>query len=170
MAATGRSAVVGVFDDIRAAEAAIRDLERAGFGEDRIGFLLRDRDLPQGGMSVGETGTKAEERELAGAAAGIGVGGLLGAAAALLLPGIGPVAAGGILAAGLTGAGVGAAAGGIIGLLTGMGVPEEEARYYEGRLRDDQSLVIVRDADRSTDAASILRQHGALDVERPPVR
>jgi uncharacterized protein (TIGR02271 family) len=92
------------------------------------------------------------------------LGGLLGAGAALLIPGIGPVVAGGILAATFGGAAIGAVAGGLIGALTAMDIPEDEARYYESEFKSGRTLVTVKADNRAAEATSILRRHGAYDA------
>ena len=149
--------VVGVFEDRAAADGAIYDLQRAGFGEAEIGFLARSDD-PSGEVIENAKST-AEE----GAGAGALIGGLLGAAA-LLIPGIGPVVAGGILAGVIGGAAVGAATGGLAGTLIGWGVPEDHAAYYHGELDRGRTLVTVRAAGRHLEATVILRARGARDI------
>jgi len=101
----------------------------------------------------------------AGAVSGGVLGGLLGAAAALLIPGLGPVIAGGILAATLGGAAIGALAGGLVGALTHLGVPEEEARYYQDELNAGKTIVTVHTRrDRFEEAVAILREKGAVNA------
>lgn len=162
----GRSAVVGVFEDQDRARQAVEDLRASGFSDDQIGYAMR-------GGEGGETTTTVTEDRDAGDAAGGALGGavtggilgtILGAAAALLIPGVGPVIAGGILGAALTGAAVGAAAGGLIGALTSMGVPEEEARYYQGEFEAGRTIVTVQAGDRQQEAIAILRRNGAYDA------
>jgi hypothetical protein len=105
-----------------------------------------------------------EERE--GAVAGGVVGGALGAAAAaLVLPGVGFVVAGGIIAAALGGGAIGSVAGSFLGTLTEMGIPHEDARRYEHEVNAGRTLVTVRDTSKQEEAANILRQQGALDVQ-----
>lgn len=163
MAMTQRSTVVGVFEHRADAERAVDELHRAGFREDQVGIALRgdDRSTVAGGEHPRETRTGE------GATTGAVIGGLLGAAAALLIPGFGPVIAGGTLAAVLGGAAVGAAAGGLLGALVGMGIPEEEARYYEGEFKSGRTIVTVKSDGRSQEAMDILRRHGAYGVEGP---
>jgi hypothetical protein len=114
----------------------------------------------------------APEETGAGAATGAitgGVlGGLIGVAAALLVPGIGPVIAGGILASALGGAAIGAAAGGLLGALVGLGVPEEEARLYEGDLQAGRAVVTVHAEHRYPEAHAILQRHGAANLRSAP--
>src|SRR5690606_25920538 len=98
-----------------------------------------------------------------GAVSGGLLGGLLGAAAVGLIPGIGAVLAAGALAAIAGGAVAGAGVGGVLGGLIGMGIPEDEARFYEEELKGGRTLVTVRAGDRADDATRILRQFGAYD-------
>jgi uncharacterized protein (TIGR02271 family) len=163
---TGRSAVVGVFRDRSEAEKAVEELKRAGFRDDQIGFVTRRDD------GAGTAGT-ATDRDTAGtdrttgaatgAVAGGVLGAVIGAGAALLIPGIGPVLAGGILAAALGGAAIGAAAGGLIGALTGLGIPEEEAEYYNTEFESGRTIVTVKADGRYQEAYDILHRFGAYD-------
>lgn len=154
MTTTRRTTVVGVFDNDDQVRRAIDALKHAGFRDDQIGFIRRRAD---GGT---DTGT----RVASGVVGGGVLGGVLGAAASLLIPGLGPAIAGGILAATLGGAAIGAAAGGIIGALTDIGVPEEEARYYQGEFEAGRVIVTVRADGREQEARNILRQYGARDA------
>ncbi|GAC1679809.1 MAG: hypothetical protein PVS3B1_20550 [Ktedonobacteraceae bacterium] len=100
-----------------------------------------------------------------GIVAGGVVGGVLGAAAALLLPGVGPFVAGGVLAAVFGGGAIGSAAGGFLGAFTGMGVPAEQAHYYEREIKAGRTILTVHTAERQQEVADILRQNGAHDVQ-----
>ena len=171
MATTERSTAVGIFEDRDRAERAVEELGRAGFGHDQIGLAVRGGEAPREGTHpgtseamdlAGETGSQAS-REFTGALTGTAAGGLLGAAAALLVPGIGPVLAGGLLAGALGGAAVGAAAGGLLGALTGLGVSEEEARYYDQEFQAGRTIVTVKADGRYQEAVEILRRSGAYD-------
>jgi len=159
-----RTTVVGVFRDRDDAEHAIDELHQMGFRDDEIGFAARGDT-----SSVHHTATdKAADTgsgALSGAIAGAGIGGFIAAAAAVLIPGFGPVLAGGILATVLGGAAVGAAAGGIMGALIGLGVPEEEAHYYETEFNEGRILVTVKAGSRFSEARDVLFRHGAYDVE-----
>jgi uncharacterized protein (TIGR02271 family) len=162
-----RSTVVGVFHDRDLAERAIDELHRMGFHDDEIGFAQRGEGSDDSGRTrdgseaAADTGGGA----ISGAIAGAGIGGLIAAAAAMLIPGFGPVVAGGILATVLGGAAVGAAAGGILGALMGLGVPEEEARFYEGEFNEGRILVTVKAGSRYNEARQVLLRNGAYDVE-----
>jgi hypothetical protein len=155
-----RTTVVGVFANRNDAERALDDLAVAGFNDEQVGILARSSTPTGNEVTRDATGSQAGE----GAATGALVGGLVGAAASLLIPGVGPVIAGGILASVLGSAVVGAAAGGILGGLVGLGVPEEEARYYEGEFKAGRTLVTVKSDSRWEEARAILRRAGAYDV------
>jgi uncharacterized protein (TIGR02271 family) len=169
MAMNQRQVVVGVFDDRSRAEQAIQELRDIGFTDDQIGFAVR---RGEGQAGAGYTGTEAPAGETGAGGAAKGVitggvlGGILGAGAALLIPGFGPVIAGGILAATLGGAAIGAAAGGLLGALTDMGVPEEEARYYQSEFEAGRIVVTVKttNMNEQQQAMAILRRNGAYDA------
>ncbi len=164
MTMTDRSTVVGVFELRSEADAAIYELQRAGFRDEQIGFIVRNEDT--GAATTVEDGNTAEAAPGAavGAVSGGIIGGVIGAAAALLIPGIGPAIAGGILVTVLGGAAIGAAAGGIVGALVGMGVPEEEAHYYAGEFHSGRTLVTVRADGRQQEAINILHHNGGYDA------
>jgi hypothetical protein len=143
---TGRT-VVGIFTDRGRAEAAIRELKSSGFLDQQIGVAARD-----GGGHHDLTAT--------GALGGGLVGGLIGLLGSLLIPGVGPVVVGGVLASTLTGAGIGAATGGIIGALSGMGVPEQDAQHFDLGLRSGGTLVTVDAGVRTREALALLERHG----------
>lgn len=154
--------VVGLFKNQADAERAIKRLKEDGFSETQIGVAIRDR----GQQKELEEGTGAQAPE--GVAAGVlgggllgGVLGLLAGVGALAIPGIGPIVAGGALASTLAGAGIGAAAGGLIGALTGMGIPEEDARHFDEGFRAGGTLVTVNAGGRSEEARECLRESGA---------
>lgn len=156
-----RSTVVGVFEMRSQADAAIHELQEAGFRDEQLGFVVRN----------GEHGVENETNEndtgsgaVAGVVSGGIIGGVVGAAAALLVPGVGPAIAGGILIAVLGGVVFGAAAGGILGALTAMGIPEEEARYYESEFSSGRTIITVQTADRQQEATSILHRNGGYDA------
>jgi uncharacterized protein (TIGR02271 family) len=154
--------VVGLFQDQPSAEAAIQRLKAVGFSEDQIGVAVRDREQQQA-LTEG-TGTQASEAAAKGAVGGGVVGGVIGLLAgvgALVIPGVGPIIAGGALASTLAGAGIGAAAGGLLGALVGMGVPEEDARHFERGFQEGGILVTVQAGARAEEARQALSQGGA---------
>jgi Heat induced stress protein YflT len=154
---TGRT-VVGLFARRGDAEAAIRDLKAAGFRDNQVGVALQDKE--EQGDLLEPTAAKEAEGAAAGAVGGGLVGGLIGLLGSLLIPGVGPIVVGGVLASTLTGAGIGAAAGGVIGALTGLGVPETDARHFDQGLRLGSTLVTVDAGPRTAEALVILDRHG----------
>jgi hypothetical protein len=157
-------AIVGVFDDRLAAERAVDALYQAGFTDDHIGFAIRGADDVRGGMIVDAEGTKDGKGALTGAVTGGMLGGILAAAISVLLPGVGPVVAGGVMAAFFGGAIAGTAVGGIFGALTGLGISENEARYYEQEFHSGRAIVAVKPAGRAAEAADILTRSGGRGV------
>jgi hypothetical protein len=143
---TGRT-VVGLFSDSDRAEAAIRQLKTSGFTDEQIGVATRD-------------GGGRRDLSATGALGGGLLGGLIGLLGSLLIPGVGPVVVGGVLASTLTGAGIGAATGGIIGALAGMGVPEQDAQHFDMGLRSGGTLVTVDAGPRTREALALLERHG----------
>ena len=161
------SAVYCIVSRYETALNAVARLKSAGFSNDDISVLLPDkagtRDFAH------EQHTKAPE----GAAAGAGTGGILGGAlgwlagiGAIAIPGVGPFIAAGPIMAALGGAAVGAAAGGIAGALIGLGIPEFEAKRYEGKIRDGNILISVHseNADERKKAKDIFEAVGATDI------
>jgi hypothetical protein len=161
---SARRHYVGVFDDRSDAELAAQDLREKGFTDDQIGYAWRDDE----GKTHTE-GNKSGKMAASGAGTGVVLGGIIGAAAALLIPGIGPVVSGGLLATalagGATGAVTGAVAGGISGALVGLGIPETEAKFYDQQVRDGRTLMTVRADDRYADASDIVRRRKGFDYE-----
>jgi len=153
--------VVGLFTDRSDAESAIRELKDAGFSERQIGVAMRDRNEQRELME--DTGTTTAEGAAVGAVSGGVIGGLIGLLGSLLIPGVGPIVVGGVLASTLAGAGVGAAAGGIIGALMGLGVPEADAEHFDTGLRSGGVIVTVDAGDRVPQAIAIL-QHNHVDL------
>jgi hypothetical protein len=165
---TPRTTLVAAFEDRTEAERAVDDLEQAGFTADQVGFAIRGSDAVQGGMLTDAQGAKDGRGAAAGMAAGAGIGAILGAAAALLIPGVGPVVAGGVLTMAFGGAVAGTAIGGIFGAMTGLGISEEEAKFYEYEFNAGRAIVAVKAGPRCADAAQILRRHGGYDLQNRP--
>jgi hypothetical protein len=162
---TNGPAIVAVFDDRLEAERAVDELEHARFDKDQVGFALRGSDVKRGGMITDTVGAKDNVGAVAGAITGGMVGGVLGAAAALFIPGVGPVVAGGILASFFGGAIAGTAVGGILGAMTGLGISEEEASYYEKAFHAGKAIVAVKAGNRAAEAGEILRRHGGYNLQ-----
>lgn len=167
MSPTGRrgGAVVGLFDGPEPAQRAIRALKAAGFSDREIGVVMRDLGSGRELLDVAEDGGTtdgAADGAATGAATGGIVGGLLGLLGSLLLPGVGPIVAGGVLGSALVGAGAGAATGGVIGGLVGLGVSADDARHFDRGFRQGGILVSVNaEGERAETAASLMGGHGA---------
>jgi len=154
---------VGVFDNAGDARRAIEDLRDAKFSDRSIGVLTHDKDGDPDVKSFRELeGNHARAGAAVGVAAGAGGGALwaLGIAAGFL-PAIGPVIAGGILAAVAASAASGAAAGLLVGTLVGLGVPDEDAAYYDEEFKKGRTIVVLRGDDRRELAHTILSAHHA---------
>lgn len=163
MTTNERPVVVGVFPTRTQAESAINELHRFGITDQQIGYVVRDAGgHTHGNVTPDEAHTA--KNAIGGAVSGGVIGGLVGAASSLLIPGFGPAIAGGILAATLGGAAIGAAAGGLIGALTELGVPEEEAHYYQNEFEAGRFLVTVSAPGRQREVLEILRRNGAYDA------
>jgi len=146
---------VCTFDDRTQAERAMEDLHRAGFTDDQFGFAMRGGDHDRGYYEHDE-GADAG----GGVATGAVTGGVVGALTSLMIPGVGPVLAGGILASSIAGAIIGAATGGILGALMDAGVPEDEAKYYESEFQSGRPVLTVRASGRYDEAVAILNRYG----------
>ena len=149
------------------AERIVSDLKAAGFSNQSISALFPDRRSTQD--FAHEKHTKAPE----GVTAGVSAGGVLGGAfgwlvgiGALAIPGVGPFIAAGPIMALLGGAAVGAAVGGVTGALIGMGIPEYEAKRYEGKISKGNILLSVHITEgKQADAAkNIFQRAGAEDI------
>ncbi|MGI9040181.1 MAG: YsnF/AvaK domain-containing protein [Gemmatimonadales bacterium] len=156
---TNSQTVVGLFTDRSGAEAAMRELKQAGFSDDQIGVAMQNRDEQKSLME--DTNTQAAEGAATGAVSGGVVGGLLGLLGSLLIPGVGPIVVGGVLASTLTGVGIGAATGGLIGGLIGLGVPEQDAEHFDKGIRSGGVLVTVNAGQRALEARAILQRNDA---------
>src|SRR6187200_279234 len=154
-------------DNESQAERIVQALKIAGFSDNDISVLFPDKTGTKD--FAHEHHTKAPE----GAAAGAGTGGVLGGAlgwlvgiGALAIPGLGPFIAAGPIMAALSGAAAGAALGGLTGALIGLGIPEYEAKRYEGKIKEGNILISVH-ADDSTErnrAKAIFEGAGAEDI------
>ncbi len=165
---TKQRTAVGVFPDRSQAQQAVAELQRMGFRDDQIGVISHDGErIGTTHESKADTAapSKAGEGAAIGAATGAGVGALwaLGIVAGIL-PGIGPAVAGGVLASVLASAAGGAAVAGIVGALIGLGIPEEEARYYEGEVKAGRTLVTVKADGRYDEVRALFRRFGGYDM------
>jgi hypothetical protein len=161
------TAVFGIYPSYSAVESAVDALKAAGFRNTDISVLMPEnvgtKDFAH------EKNTKAPEGAATGAGTGLVLGGGLGwlvGIGALAIPGLGPLIAAGPIMAALAGIGVGTAVGGITGGLIGMGIPEYEAKRYEGRIREGGILLSVHSdsSDWTKKAKDILQRTGAQDI------
>lgn len=139
-----RQTAVGVFDKADQADAAIRDLRRLGVSDDQIHLVSGDL----------EPHRRIDPASTTDAVQGAGVGMLVGASLGGLA-GLAP------------GAAAGAVAGGLIGAFIGLGVPEEEAAYYQDQFQAGRFIVAVNSDGRYDEAADVLRRHGGRVGESP---
>jgi hypothetical protein len=161
------TAVFGIYKTRPEAEQAVDRLMAAGFSNNDISVLLPDNTSSR--EFAHEKNTKAPEGAATGVATGGVVGGTLGLLAgigALAIPGVGPLIAAGPIMGALAGLGVGGAVGGLIGAVVGMGIPEYEAKRYEGRIKEGGILLSVHcdTSDEISRAKEILKQTGAEDI------
>lgn len=162
-----KTAVFGIYRTIGQAEQSVNRFIAAGFAQDDISVLLPDNDSTR--EFAHQKDTKAPEGATTGVTAGGAIGGAIGLLAgigALAIPGVGPLIAAGPIMGALAGVGVGGAVGGIIGALVGMGIPEYEAKRYEGRIKEGGILLSAHcdTSDEITRAKNILKQTGAEDI------
>jgi ActD protein len=161
------TAVFGLYPTRSAVESGVDALRAEGFRNTDISVLFPEnvgtKDFAH------EKSTKAPEGATTGAGTGAVVGGTLGWLAgigALAIPGLGPFIAAGPIMAAFAGAGVGGAVGGLAGALVGMGIPEYEAKRYEGRIKEGSILLSVHsdDSNWTKKAKAILERTGAEDI------
>lgn len=161
------TAVFGIYDSAAQAELAVDRILAMGFSNNDVSVLLPDTVSSR--EFAHEKNTKAPEGTTTGATTGGVIGGTLGLLAgvgALAIPGVGPLIAAGPIMAALAGIGAGATVGGIIGALVGMGIPEYEAKRYEGRIKSGGVLLSVHcdSSDEITAAKDVLKLSGAQDI------
>lgn len=162
------NAVFCIAKDRNQAESIVDSLKATGFMSTDISVLLPDtsgtRDFAH------EQHTKLPEGATTGVVTGMGTGAILGWLAGigtLAIPGVGPFIAAGPIMAALGGAAVGGATGGIIGALVGMGIPEYEAKHYDGKINKGGILISVHtdDSDEEKKVREIYERFGAEDVK-----
>lgn len=161
------TAVFAIFRDRTHAESGVESLLRSGFRDEDISVLLADnvgtKDFAH------EKHTKAPEGATTGAGAGALIGGTLGLLAgigALSIPGLGPFIAAGPIMGALAGIGTGGVAGGLVGAIVGMGIPEFEAKRYEGLIKEGRTLLSVHcdSSEWVTRAKDALKSVGGADI------
>lgn len=163
-----KKAVIGILDSHAQAESVVDALTREGVPTRDISVLFPDKRGSQD--FAHEHSTKAPEGAVAGVGAGGVIGGTVGLLAgigALAIPGLGPFIAAGPLMATLSGAAAGAAFGGLTGALVGMGIPEIEAKVYEGKIRSGNILIAihVESAEEKRRAEDTLKRLGVSNID-----
>lgn len=163
----GHKSVFGIFSSRYAVDNAVDQLKIAGFRNGDISVLMPSKEGTED--FAHKKNTKAPEGATTGATTGAVIGGGLGWLAgigALAIPGIGPFVAAGPIMAALAGAGVGGTVGGLTGALVGMGIPEYEAKRFEGFVKDGGILLSVHvdDSDWQKKAKDLLEKCGAKDI------
>jgi hypothetical protein len=161
------TAVFGLYPSLISVEIGVNELKSDGFNNTDISVLFPEsagtRDFAH------EKNTKAPEGATTGAGTGVILGSALGwliGIGALAVPGVGPFIAAGPVMTALAGAGVGGTVGGIAGALIGMGIPEYEAKRYEGQVKNGGILLSVHsdNSDSTRRAKEILKRTGAQDI------
>src|SRR5215469_3662271 len=161
------TAVYGIYPSVASAEAAVDRLLYVGFTNTDVSVLMADTESTR--QFAHEKATKAPEGTATGATAGGVVGGTLGLLAglgSLAIPGVGPLIAAGPIMATLAGVGVGGTVGGLLGALIGLGIPEYEAKRYEGRVKNGGVLLSVHcsTSEEISLAKDLLKVTGADDI------
>ena len=160
-------AVFCIAQNIDQAEHIVNSLKFAGFSNNDISVLLPDKSGTKD--FAHEKHTKAPEGAAIGGAAGLGLGAVLGLLAgigSLAIPGVGPLIAAGPIMGALGGAAVGAATGSLTGALVGLGIPEYEAKQYEGKIKGGSALISVHteSSEARSNVKEIFEQAHAEDI------
>jgi len=164
---TKHTAVFGIYKTAATAESAVDHLLSVGFSNSDISVLLPDDESTR--AFAHEKHTKAPEGTAVGVTTGGVIGGTLGLLAgigAFAIPGVGPLIAAGPIMGALAGLGIGGTVGGIVGALVGMGIPEYEAKRFEGAVKDGGTLLSVHcdTSDEISRAKEALKNTGAHDI------
>jgi hypothetical protein len=166
---TTRCTTVGLFATREAADRAVEELRQSGYRDEQIGLISKDSS----GKAVkrdgsGSADTNASEGAAVGAAVGAAGGAAVGAAMLTgVIPVVGPIIALGALGTVLATTAAGAAAVGLAGALIGWGIPEDEAKYYEGRVMAGQHLVTV-EGRPDHDTRAVFSRHGGYERQTDP--
>jgi len=149
------------------ADQIVDQLKNASFSNNDISALFADKETNRD--FAHEKNTKAPEGAVTGAVAGgvaLGALGWIAGIGALAIPGVGPFIAAGPIIAALSGAAIGATVGGVAGGLIGLGIPELEAKRYEGKIKEGNILISVHAENSAeiTRAKDIFTKAGAQDI------
>jgi len=161
------TAIYGIFVTPSSLEAAVDALTSAGISLNGLSLLMSDK----GGWQDFTSGGAAKHSDPSAPGAGVGgaLGGLVGllvGLGALVIPGAGPLVAAGPMMASLAGLTVGGALGGLVSALVDLGLPEYEAKLYDGRLKDGAVLLSVHclSIGQVDTAKDVLKANGAEDL------
>ena len=162
-----KRSTLALVDSEEQARATVERLTAVGFSQDDISVLFADKSSTR--EFAHEKETKLPEGATIGAGTGGTLGGIVGLMAglgSLAIPGLGPFIAAGPVMAALSGGAIGAGLGGIAGALIGLGVPEYEAKRYQGAVKEGGILISVHteSADRAKEAKRIFEESGAHDI------
>ena len=162
-----KKSVLCIAKSLEEADRIVDQLKTANFSNNDISVLFPDKGTTRD--FAHEKNTKAPEGAVAGAGTGLVVGGALGWLAgigALTIPGVGPFVAAGPIIAALSGVAIGGTMGGIAGGLIGLGIPEIEAKRYEGKVKAGNILISVHteNSEEITRAKDIFTKAGAQDI------
>ena len=162
-----KRSVLCLVDTETQADAIVGKLRSAGFSDNDISVLFPDKG------STRDFAHKKETKMPEGATVGAGTGGVVGGTIGLLagigalaIPGLGPFIAAGPIMAALSGGAIGAGVGGLAGALVGLGIPEYEAKRYEGKVKEGGILISVHSEgnDETSRAKDIFKEEGAHDI------
>jgi hypothetical protein len=162
-----KRSVLCLVDAEAQADAIVAKLRNAGFAENDISVLFPDKGTTRDFTHKKET--KMPEGATIGASTGGAIGGTIGLLAgigALAIPGLGPFIAAGPIIAALSGGAIGAGVGGLTGALVGLGIPEYEAKRYEGKVKEGGILISVHsESNQETHSAKVIfKEEGAHDI------
>jgi hypothetical protein len=162
-----KSSALCLVDTETQADAVVAKLRSAGFSDNDISVLFPDKGSTRD--FAHKKATKMPEGATVGASTGGVVGGTIGLLAgigALAIPGLGPFIAAGPIMAALSGGAIGAGVGGLTGALVGLGIPEYEAKRYEGKVKEGGILISVHSEsnDETNRAKNIFKEEGAHDI------
>jgi hypothetical protein len=162
-----KRSTLALVDSEQQARTVVERLTSGGFSQDDISVLFADKSSTR--EFAHEKETKLPEGATIGAGTGGTLGGIVGLMAglgSLAIPGLGPFIAAGPVMAALSGGAIGAGIGGIAGALIGLGVPEYEAKRYQGAVKEGGVLISVHtdSADRAKEAKRIFEESGAHDI------
>lgn len=157
---SSKRTVIGVFESRQQAETSVNKLRQQGFTHEEISILAKKNEGDAGQSPAYHNDTVVDGVATGGTIGGFG--GLMAAVGALAIPGFGPIIALGPIAAVLSGVVTGGIAGGLID----FGIPAERGKEYEAQIHEGKVLAIIRaESSKVNEAAEILRQNGAKDVE-----